>query len=158
MSIQSHYLKPVLTPDSLKETIKRICDRLKEHKKKFDTIVFRGMSGALVAPMVAAKLNKQMLMIRKKDGSHSIYSIEGNVGLKNYIIVDDLVCTGDTVNQMVSSINKEVSTEAKFVGISLYLCAMLKDEKDNEVRKNSLKKCIETKEDYFVVFAGPDMD
>jgi len=147
-----------LTPDSLKETVKRICDRLKEHKKKFDTIVFRGMSGALVAPMVAAKMNKQMLMIRKKDGSHSIYSIEGNVGLKNYVIVDDLVCSGDTVNQMVSSVNKEISTEAKFVGISLYLCGMYKDEEYNQGRKNSLRKSIETKEDYFVVFAGPDID
>lgn len=63
-----------------------------------DAIAFTGMSGALVAPRVASLLDLPMLMVRKAhDGSHSNYRVEGFVGSQCYVIVDDFVSSGATV-------------------------------------------------------------
>ena len=55
---------------------------IKESGIECDAIAFRGMSGALVGPMVALELGKEFIMVRKRNAnSHSSYMVEGNTRL-----------------------------------------------------------------------------
>jgi orotate phosphoribosyltransferase len=64
----------------------------------YDCIAFRGVSGAVVAPVVAYQLGKGLIPVRKGENAHSTNSIEvGNHDYKRYLIVDDFIDSGDTV-------------------------------------------------------------
>src|SRR5690348_8275544 len=97
----SSYLLTALVPELRKIIIRELCDRIKIFgMDKFDTIVFRGMSGSLIAPSVADHLNKPMLFVRKERTEHSSYQLEGHCKVQNYIIIDDLIFSGETVQAM----------------------------------------------------------
>jgi orotate phosphoribosyltransferase len=122
----SEYMEAVLNPDLLIEETKNSVKELKHlmrwgnspgaDKLEFDAIAFRGMSGALRAPLLAIKLKKSLIMVRKsRKNNHSGRYVEGNYGAKTYIIVDDLMCTGMTAKMIVRRI-KEAMPDAKCVG------------------------------------------
>lgn len=107
MSCTSSYLTNALHFDLVKKNVKGIVDRLKLLGIEFDGIAFTGMSGALVAPLVADKMKKKLLMVRKEgDGSHSSYNVEGHRDIKRYIVLDDLVCTGTSIRNVVKGVLK----------------------------------------------------
>lgn len=108
----SGYLYSALTNPN--EIIEWICSEIKKHQVEFDTVVFQGMSGALIAPALSIKLRKQLLMIRKTcDNNHSGLKYEGNVNVNNYIIVDDLICSGNTIDRMLTLLSDDVSKQCK---------------------------------------------
>lgn len=81
-----------------------------------DTVVCRGFSGATVAPVVAHALGVKWALVRKKgESTHSCRNIEGDIDGK-YVIIDDFISTGDTVNKII----EEVGDKAKCVGVYLY--------------------------------------
>lgn len=90
---------------------------------KFDTIAFTGVSGAAVAFNVALQLKMPMLCVRKSnEHSHATSTIgyvEGNIHAKKYLIIDDTIATGSTIENIVNEINSQ-SPRAKCVGIMLY--------------------------------------
>jgi adenine/guanine phosphoribosyltransferase-like PRPP-binding protein len=100
-------------------------------KKKFDSIAFRGMSGALIAPIVANRMNKELILVRKDtdsgSGSHADQLVEGNSGSKRYVILDDFISSGLTTKEIVSSVNHFTSTKttkgSKLVGGVYYTYA-----------------------------------
>jgi orotate phosphoribosyltransferase len=94
--IVSHYFKEALHPTMLRWLVNRAVRELKKADVDFDTIAFRGVSGALFGPPLAVRMNKSMLVVRK-ESSHSVYPIEGNKATQKYIIVDDFVSSGATV-------------------------------------------------------------
>lgn len=86
----------------------------------FDAIAFSGMSGAIMAPMIAMALKKPLIMVRKDTSNcHSKRKVEGAYDAGTYIIVDDLVCSGDTCKRIYDSI-KEVNANAICVGVYVY--------------------------------------
>src|ERR1017187_8038151 len=86
------YLSNLIEMDKLEETLKKAALILRHYK--FDAIAFRGMSGALIAPALALKLDKTLLMVRKPkvqgdpNGAHSSEMVEGDVAARTYVIVD----------------------------------------------------------------------
>jgi len=87
---------------------------------EFDTIAFRGMSGALVAPIVARDLKKEIILVRKTgEDNHSGYSLEGHIGAKKYVILDDFISTGKTVREIIKQVIACTKT-AEFVGGVFY--------------------------------------
>jgi adenine/guanine phosphoribosyltransferase-like PRPP-binding protein len=66
----------------------------------YDGIVFRGVSGALLAPVVAYRLGKPMAVVRrdKDESTHACALVEVNSDMKRYLIVDDFISSGNTVN------------------------------------------------------------
>ncbi len=94
------------------------------------------MSGASVAFPLALKYNLKPLCIRKKeDLSHYICGqiitninykpdfsdvkfVEGDVSAQQYIIVDDFIASGKTVNNIIECMSKE--TKAVCVGMIMY--------------------------------------
>lgn len=90
---------------------------------KFDTLVGRGLSGALVVPYVARALDKHWLIVRKTgDGSHSHEIAEGNLG-HAWLFFDDLICSGRTLAAAVSAVKEicaSLGYETTFVGAYTY--------------------------------------
>ena len=112
------YLKDTLEPRLRRELIDRIKHRLSPHN--FDAIAFRGLSGALVAPIVALEMEKTLLAVRKKgDSNHSGRVVEGDYGARRYIILDDFQATGDTVRAIRTAIASAVPS-AECIGLYEY--------------------------------------
>lgn len=126
--ISSPYLGQVLTGKNIMKISKEIVKQLRPIKKTFDAIAIRGFSGALIGPTVAGLLNKDLVIVRKMtESSHSMRSIEGYVSdnLK-YIIVDDFISSGNTIEQIKQSIGLKMK-DAKLVGIVVYNQNFLSD-------------------------------
>jgi adenine/guanine phosphoribosyltransferase-like PRPP-binding protein len=113
----AQWLQDAVTKDGVTEIVKAATRALKD--VEFDTIVFRGMSGALIAPIVAHKMGKEIVMLRKKDEqTHSIFGYEGYLDVQRYVIIDDFVSTGETVAKIIMDMRRRGA--AKFVGLYVY--------------------------------------
>ena len=109
------YVNRVLRDDQIRKLIPKVMKGLKGFE--FDAITFRGMSGCLFAAPLAYKMHKPMIMVRKlNEGSHDNQRVSGDEAARTYIIVDDFVCSGETVRQIQEHIHKWVP-EMKCVGI-----------------------------------------
>lgn len=99
--------------------IKAVCD-LRKISDSFDSIACCGISGLMVVPQVAELLNKHIVIVRKKDDRcYSEFAIEG-VAPFRYIILDDLICSGDTVRHIKWNIGNECG-RARCVGLYCYM-------------------------------------
>jgi hypoxanthine phosphoribosyltransferase len=108
----SDYLCFVLNIKARKLIIKRLIEEIYKSSLEFDSIVFRGMSGAVIAPSIADKLNKDLILCRKSEERHSFHDIEyvgSNIG--SYIIIDDLICSGKTILAITEMIDAEWHTK-----------------------------------------------
>lgn len=120
----SVFNKPTDYAKLITRTAKRVALLKKKHKNL--GIAFRGQSGSALAYPVAAKLKMPLILVRKNtESSHSSYKIEGctNKDVDNYIIIDDFISSGKTVNTIIREIDKYQSfcdNPAKCVGIVLY--------------------------------------
>lgn len=85
-----------------------------------EAIAFTGMSGAIMAPMIAARLGVPLILVRKPfDNSHSGRRVEGAYDADTYLIVDDFISSGDTVRNIVQEI-LAVNAKARCVGVYSY--------------------------------------
>lgn len=112
MNCKSDYLHNVLDVTRLPKTIDAIVETIRKSRIDFDAIAFRGMSGALIAPSIAVKLHKALIMVRKeKEFSHSPYTVEGYHSSYpfKYIIIDDLICSGETIRTIIDKLTKSPS-------------------------------------------------
>lgn len=118
---QSAYLWNALTPENRRQVIAAAVRVLRPHAAEFDAIVFRGMSGALIAPSVADRLKKNLVMVRKpEDGSHhSCFTVEG-VASERYVIVDDFISTGNTIDQIRASLARSCGVKTPPVAVYVY--------------------------------------
>ncbi len=85
---------------------------------KLDAVAIRGVSGALVGPTVAETLNLGLCIVRK-DTAHSRYRVEGPRDVTNYVIIDDLVSTGDTVRAIQAEVSRTYGG-SRAVAVVLY--------------------------------------
>lgn len=99
--------------------IKAVCD-LRKIADQFDSIACCGTSGLMVVPQIAELLNKNIILIRKKNEKrYSNFTIEGASPFR-YIILDDLICSGDTVRHITRNISHEYA-RSKCVGLYCYM-------------------------------------
>lgn len=100
----------------IENTIKLI----KSKNLSFDTIACSGVSGLLVVPRLCEILNKNILLVRKPtEKRYSPFIYEGVIPNK-YLIIDDLVCSGQTIKHILKTI-KEESAFSECVGFISYL-------------------------------------
>lgn len=112
----ANYLRRLLEPKLLKESVAECIRVLKPYVNDFDTIAFTGMSGALIGPPLALALGKDLIMVRKpSSSSHSSYLVEGDYAARSYIIADDFMASGATERRVYRAI-KEAIPEAKYIG------------------------------------------
>ncbi len=89
-------------------------------KTEFDSIAVSGVSGIFGA-LIAKHLGKNLIVVRKlSDGSHSTFPVESGTLPGRYVIIDDLVASGRTVQKMnlrIQKFAKEYNTNAEFLGV-----------------------------------------
>lgn len=109
------YLDFALETKRLRKSIALAVKALKFFE--FDAIAFRGMSGAMIAPMLALRLDKTLIMVRKNPSdSHSGLRVEGDKAARRYVIVDDFVSMGDTACEIIKQVNGW-APEAECIGV-----------------------------------------
>lgn len=119
--ILSSYLSSVLNGVSAMEIAKECIEAVKEAGVEYDAIAFRGMSGALIAPIMAALEGKNLLMVRKDtEGSHADEMVEGELDPQRYIIVDDFIHSGRTMRLTRYEV-EELTADNVLVGVITYL-------------------------------------
>lgn len=85
----------------------------------YDSIACCGTSGLMVVSQIAELLNKNIIIVRKSLDGYSDFLVEG-ANSTQYIILDDLVCSGNTVKHIINSI-KEESPRSKCIGLYCYM-------------------------------------
>lgn len=122
------HLFPLINPKNCKRLVRLAVKVLKRYE--FDTIAFRGLSGALIAPIIAMRMNKHLVAIRKGESCHSSHQLEGNVATERYVIVDDFISSGETVRKIVQEI---YSRNHNAVCVGFLGTAALEGEDDDTV-------------------------
>lgn len=127
----------LLNPRIKREIINNCCKDLESNEIYFDSIACCGISGLLVAPIVAENIKKNLVIVRKKnDKRYSPFQYEGVVP-NNYIIIDDLICSGKTVKHILDTISEDCPN-AKCVGIYCFLKDKCAYKLDNSLCKRDL--------------------
>jgi len=87
---------------------------------EFDTFVARGLSGILVAPLLARAMSRNFLIVRKpNEGSHSSCAIEGTFGRK-WIFLDDFIAGGATFRACREAVEKHALVPHELIGAYCY--------------------------------------
>ena len=87
---------------------------------RFDSIACCGVSGLMVVPQIAELLDKHILVVRKEtEERYSDFDLEGVIP-ESYIIIDDLICSGNTVKYIKNTIYEECP-RAKCFGVYSYI-------------------------------------
>jgi adenine/guanine phosphoribosyltransferase-like PRPP-binding protein len=113
------YQEPLHNPTLLLDTAVRIADAIRAHVPASTSyIAVSGMSGAVVGAVVSTLLNMSLIIIRKNgEQRHSEYVRQGphDAAHKTYIIIDDLIDSGKTVDYILN-----INEEHMCAGIFLY--------------------------------------
>lgn len=113
--VKSDYLSEIMSPIGLQKTVRKVCRIIRTSGVKFDAVAFRGFSGAIIAPMVACRMKKGFLAVRKSkeyEACHSSQLVEGAVKVDcRYIIVDDLISSGATIWNIVETLKNYIYQE-----------------------------------------------
>ena len=92
---------------------------LKKYDGSYDAIACCGTSGLMVVPQIAELLNKNIVVVRKNTDGYSDFMVEG-ASTRQYIIIDDLICSGSTVRHIIKNIKQEIPI-AKCIGVWSYM-------------------------------------
>lgn len=115
-------------------TLRRIAamTEIKRRTLGADIVVVRGLSGILVASAMSTMFNTPFAVVRKDaEMNHGrrveiVEEKEDNgdyraIEYKSWVIIDDLICSGRTVNTILSTIyNRRCTILGSCVGIILY--------------------------------------
>lgn len=74
---------------------------------KFQALACRGSSGMMAASVLGIALQLPVIYVRKEEEFSHGSSVESNAGyrtLERYLIVDDLICTGNTLAKIADKI------------------------------------------------------
>ena len=105
--------------DDLLATVDRAIMELTPHLGEFDSIAVRGVSGLIVGSPVALHLGKPLVVARKpSEIAHSSGVSNDRHAGKHYVILDDFVSTGATVNEITYTMSRY--TDAIRIGIYEY--------------------------------------
>jgi hypothetical protein len=94
---QSGYLGCALETHRMKETVRLATPVLAPLLDQFQAFAFRGLSGALIAPLLAVHFNKTLIAVRKLEPTHGFSIVLGDHAATTYLIVDDQISSGTTV-------------------------------------------------------------
>ena len=127
MDIRSSYMGAVFEPEQFSATVEKTIKaaELLRQEVRFDTIAFSGVSGSAMGFILGHWLSVPLICVRKmNDGSHfqgfqGVRCVEGNLSARRYMIVDDFISSGKTVNYIIDSISEQIPS-ARCVAMLMY--------------------------------------
>lgn len=129
--------KVVFTVKTRNAMIRHAVSILKTWSKDFDAIAMSGYSSAMVAPIIAHKLKKNLVLVRKESETRfSNHKVEGQHG-QRVLFLDDLVDSGNTFRRIKAGVE---SIDCRLVGTYLYN-SYSNDVADDLVSMNVPKGC-----------------
>lgn len=105
------WLYPLVNPEDLQAISKKIAHKIKIDSKHFaiNAIVVTGVSGNVIGGVVSYLTGIPLIIVRKDEKRHSGYDLEYSNLLEfkelNYVFVDDLIYSGDTLRRVQEKIN-----------------------------------------------------
>ena len=122
------YLRTIFTKKDRKKAAvllaRSIRAALKEGEIEFDAFACTGVSGLAMASILADKLDKELIVVRKRsDDSHSVGNVEGPETTKKlrYLFVDDFVSSGKTFRSVLDALQSHEDGQAhKCMGTVFY--------------------------------------
>ena len=122
------WLKPLFNANDLQDIARMLANEINEDKKNFriDGIAIRGVSGSVIGGILSYLTDLPIVIVRKKETKrHSSLRVEyldEDMRRKTYryVIVDDLIASGKTVDIIVEDIGKEMRKKAILQKIYLY--------------------------------------
>jgi adenine/guanine phosphoribosyltransferase-like PRPP-binding protein len=121
------WLQPLVDKEQLKIHAEILAEQINCDREKFhiDAIVVTGISGASIGGIISYLTNLPLIIVRKEtDQSHSDHNIECNNSIDDkpleYIVVDDLICSGETTLRIIDKMRHEINTNCELVKIYLY--------------------------------------
>jgi adenine/guanine phosphoribosyltransferase-like PRPP-binding protein len=129
--MNTSYLHRVFRPSDFQASVKSMLRKVSEvhEATPFEAIAFTGQSGAAIAYILSYTLQFPMILVRQDDDrSHRMMALnknptlrclEGEVDAPTYLIVDDQIERGRTVNLIVNRI-QSYNPSARCVGVVLY--------------------------------------
>lgn len=124
----ANYLKPALRLEDRRECVDSIVKELQDIQNrdgKINFIAVIGVSGLLIGPIISYLTNIPLVVVRSNDNkSHSARTVEYDSSInsfrtKKYVIIDDLVDSGATLERIGAEID-ESFPKAKCLGILFY--------------------------------------
>lgn len=131
--MNTSYLHRVFRPEDFQASVKSMLRKVSDvyEATPFEALAFTGQSGAAMAYILSYTLQFPMILVRQDDDtSHhvklwspdenpSLKCLEGEVDARSYLIVDDQIEQGRTVNLIVNRI-QSYNPSAICVGAVLY--------------------------------------
>lgn len=121
----SKHLRKVHNPTSSREVVDALCDGIcrLQNQMPIDAVAFRGVSGAAVGYPIQYQMGIPVVNVRKSsDDSHTMRDVESCEvhRIASYIIVDDLIDSGDTMREIMGALSKRGVPLAACKAILLY--------------------------------------
>jgi adenine/guanine phosphoribosyltransferase-like PRPP-binding protein len=114
-----YYEVAVHDPKRLRRIVKVFGPLIK--KLKPDGIAARGLSGIAAASALSYETGIPLIVVRKGwDKQHSSMPVQGPPDVNQYVIVDDMIATGATMQAIVAGVQKNWGESVKLKGIFLY--------------------------------------
>lgn len=133
MSHNSWYIRPALDPQQFKKAVDMVADQViadAVNGLPIDVIAVTGVSGLTVGSAVAYETGIPLCVVRKgRDSIHCDFTVEYDQSFSSYIIVDDLVSTGDTLDNIHKAIRNASPDSTPFCS-KVYLYNQPKIKRD----------------------------
>ena len=99
------------------KVVNKICRALRKRINDFDGIVISGYSMALIGPIVAFKLKKNVCVVSKENDARNSYQKVEGLHSQRWLMIDDLVSSGRTLSRVADGVKR---IEGTLVGVVLY--------------------------------------
>ena len=130
------YQKKIHDPILLLEYADKIERAIKKYCPDASAIVIRGYSGAVMGGIVSALSELPLIIVRKEEESaHSWCRVQGVDFDHKYVIIDDLIDSGNTIDQIVNKMTINGYNMSYCAGIFLYEQNKYSCTTDNVVRQ-----------------------
>jgi len=115
MELQAAYHGHVTTPQSLMRSVERMQEEIdlwlkreREQGRDVTHIVATGISGQSLAWPLSMLLDLPVAVVRKhQENSHAGLYLVGSRDLRRYVVVDDLISSGDTIRHIWQTIHAQ---------------------------------------------------
>lgn len=128
------WLKPIHDPAELRKVTNLIVAEVSKMDPKPVFVAVRGTSGTVIGGTVSLVSDIPLVVVRKNDDSSHAMGYGSVQGISDadgpYVIVDDLVDTGDTVRQIIRAVSTR-TTRSECIAVILYSERQLQTESIN---------------------------